>query len=122
MPLWRRARREPAPADAAPARQLRASDVWFSSVVTFVDDDPGYHRWITSNPAGFVLNTSRTPSTRYLVLHRATCQTVTGVPARGATWTGGDYAKVCCFDRGTIVDWADDEVGAPPTVCGTCQP
>jgi hypothetical protein len=37
----------------------------------FVDDDSGYLRWLTGHPTAFVLNTTRTPSAAYLMLHRA---------------------------------------------------
>ena len=49
----------------------------------FVDDDRGYVEWVTKHPRGYVLNTERTPKANDLKLHRATCHTVTGVPARG---------------------------------------
>ena len=53
----------------------------------FVDDDAGYQRWLTNQPDGFVINTYRTPSTVYLVLHRSTPATPgircgTGSPRR----------------------------------------
>lgn len=60
----------------------------------FVDDDAGYQRWLTNQPDGFVVNTYRTPSTVYLVLHRSTCKTISGPPARGSTFMG-EYSKVC---------------------------
>jgi len=42
----------------------------------FKDDEGGYLRWVALNPGGFVLNCERRPSDRYLVLHRAICQTI----------------------------------------------
>jgi hypothetical protein len=50
----------------------------------FVDDDSGYVRWLGVNHDGFVLNTARTPSSSYLVLHGASCHTINGEPARGS--------------------------------------
>jgi hypothetical protein len=48
----------------------------------FEDDDAGYLAWVGSHPHGFVVNTFRKPDPRYLMLHRATCHTITGKPAR----------------------------------------
>ncbi|HUV80802.1 MAG TPA: hypothetical protein VMW40_08305 [Candidatus Bathyarchaeia archaeon] len=42
----------------------------------FIDDDRGYLDWIDRNPRGFVVNTYRNPSSKYLILHRATCGTI----------------------------------------------
>ena len=61
---------------------------------SFVDDDPGYLDWLTRHPDSFVINTGRRPSAAYLMLHRASCGTISETPARGKTFTG-DYAKVC---------------------------
>ena len=60
----------------------------------FVDDDPGYLRWLTHHPAAFVLNTTRTPSAAYLMLHHANCWTITRLQPRATTFTG-DYSKLC---------------------------
>jgi hypothetical protein len=60
----------------------------------FIDDDAAYLGWLADHPDGFVINTGRTPSAAYLMLHRASCGTISGTPARGSTFTG-DYTKVC---------------------------
>jgi hypothetical protein len=60
----------------------------------FVDDDRGYLDWLDHHADGFVINTGRTPSAAYLMLHRASCGTITGTPARGTTFMG-EYAKLC---------------------------
>lgn len=60
----------------------------------FVDDDAGYLQWLANQPDGFVIDTYREPSNRYLMLHRATCKTISGRPARGSTFMG-EYSKVC---------------------------
>ena len=60
----------------------------------FVDDDPAYLGWLANHPSGYVINTGRTPSSAYLMLHRASCRTISGVPREGATFTR-DYSKVC---------------------------
>jgi hypothetical protein len=60
----------------------------------FVDDDAGYQQWLSNEPDGFVINTYRSPSSAYMVLHSATCRTISGQPARGTTFMG-EYSKVC---------------------------
>ncbi|WP_309112724.1 hypothetical protein [Saccharothrix sp.] len=86
---------------------------------TFMDDDAGYERWLAGHPDLFVVNAERTPRPSYLVLHRATCRTIGGTPARGARWTA-DYIKVC----GSRVDLEAfaREVGGAARACGLCAP
>jgi hypothetical protein len=59
----------------------------------FVDDDASYLGWLAEHPAGYVINTGRNPSAAYLMLHRTNCGTISGIPARGSTFTG-QYSKV----------------------------
>lgn len=60
----------------------------------FVDDDSAYLRWVADHPSGYVINADRNPSAAYLMLHRANCHTITGLPAKGSAFTR-DYSKVC---------------------------
>jgi hypothetical protein len=83
----------------------------------FVDDDPGYLDWVARNPYGYVINTGRTPTASYLMLHRAGCGSITGRPARGSTFTG-DYAKVC-GDRVELEGFAR-QLGGRAQPCGLC--
>ena len=41
-----------------------------------------------------MLNAEREPKPAYLILHRVTCHTISGEPARGTQWTH-DFVKVC---------------------------
>jgi hypothetical protein len=82
----------------------------------FVDDDPGYLDWLARHPDGFVINTGRTPTAAYLMLHRARCGTITGRPARGTTFTG-DYAKVC-GDREELEGFGRHLGGRPAAATG----
>jgi hypothetical protein len=90
-------------------------------LVTFTDNDAGYLAWLSTNPAGFVINTLRTPSVDNLILHRATCGTITGTPARGDQWTG-QWVKVCSQELAALDDWARREVGGDLRPCGRCRP
>lgn len=83
----------------------------------FVDDDRGYLDWLEHHPDGFVINTGRTPSAAYLMLHRASCGTITGKPARGTTFTG-EYAKVC-GEQNELKEFAR-HLGGHAQPCGLC--
>ncbi len=54
----------------AAGRSMRRDD---GGMERFVDDDPGYLDWLARHPDGFVVNTGRTPTAAYLMLHRAGC-------------------------------------------------
>ena len=84
---------------------------------SFVDDDPGYLDWLTRHPDSFVINTGRRPSAAYLMLHRASCGTISGTPARGKTFTG-DYAKVC-GGQDELEGFAR-QLGGQAQPCGLC--
>ena len=87
----------------------------------FIDDDHGYVEWNRTHFHGFVLNSYRQPTARYLMVHRAHCRTITGTPANGRTWTH-DPIKVCADSLAELDGWAVDRTGAQPTRCDTCTP
>lgn len=84
----------------------------------FVDNDLGYQRWLEMHPDLYVLNAERTLRPSYLMLHRATCRTISGTPARGAQWTA-DYIKVC-GPRADLEAFARHDVGGTARACGLC--
>jgi hypothetical protein len=123
QPLLGHGRSEPSrggPASLGSGGPSERTDMW--EIVTFIDDDTGYLAWIAAHPDGYVVNTHRTRTQSYLILHRSRCHTISGRPARGATWTEGNYSKVCCADRTALVDWLERSVGVAPQPCGTCAP
>jgi hypothetical protein len=79
----------------------------------FVDDEDGYLG------CGYVLNCGRIPRATYLVVHRATCGTISGEPARGRNCTAVDQ-KVCSDSLPELSDWARP-VGSL-SACGLCHP
>jgi hypothetical protein len=90
--------------------------------VAFLDDDAGYLAWIAVHPDGYVLNSHRQPTPRYLVLHRATCHTMAPrSEADTRAWTAA-YRKTCSATAGELVNWAQAYGGGPPTRCRTCRP
>jgi hypothetical protein len=86
----------------------------------FHDDDVGYLAWLADHPASFVLNTPRRPIPSYLVLHRATCRSISGRPSNGAVWTSKDYRKLC-GERSKLESYARTEVGGETRPCGLCM-
>ena len=88
----------------------------------FEDDDTGYLAWVESHQHGFVVNSTRTPDPRYLILHRASCGTITGKPARGDRWTTGDFIKVCSDTRSDLEQWARQISGDELHPCRLCRP
>ena len=88
----------------------------------FEDDDAGYLTWVESHQHDFVVNSYRRPDPRYLILHCATCGTITGRPARGGRWTTGDFIKACSETRTALVQWARQTAGGEMTSCRLCHP
>jgi len=113
-PVARAGAAEDAPSDPARGPQTDADGATW-----FVDDDAGFLAWLAAHPAGLVLNTERTPSARYLKLHRAACPTLAG--ATGKTWTVS-YRRVCAGERAPLDAWAASEAGAAPDACKRCKP
>jgi hypothetical protein len=118
-PLPPVARRASSPAAASSAGN--GTSVPALDVEIFRDDDAGYLGWLSAHPAGFVLNVARSPQPTYLILHRATCRTISGRPTRGGPWTG-PYIKVCSDDSLQIAAWTGQHVAAAPTRCRVCLP
>jgi len=86
-------------------------------IIEFMDDDKGYVAWLAEHPHGFVLNCERPPRPSYLMLHRATCGTISGTPGRN--WTV-IYQKVCADTFKEIDAWTRP-MGSP-SGCGSCEP
>src|SRR5581483_4125612 len=75
-------------------RSVREPDLETGRVFVFHDDDDGYLAWLASNARGWLVDANAALGRDDLVLHRASCWTVTGSPAKGTTqitgpsWTG----------------------------------
>ena len=90
-----------------------------SEITTFVDDDTGYREWIYTHLSGYVINTGRTATASYLILHTTLCDHI--APAAGSHWTR-DYIKVCSDSRASLDAWAHSSFGMFPTPCSNCEP
>ena len=89
-------------------------------MVTFVDDDQKYLAWVADHPGRYVVNCRRTPAPDYLMLHRASCKSVS--KSTRSNWTTGQYIKVCSEDIDDLRRWAADQVGGSLQPCQTCSP
>ena len=67
-----------------------------------------------------MLNLQRSLNPSYLILHRAECHTIRGVPPGGEHWTI-DPIKVCSMARAELMRWAETEVGGEPAECKLCN-
>ena len=88
-------------------------------LVAFVDDDDGYRAWLAANPAGYVLNSTRSPHRDYLMLHPASCRHISGAPE--LNWTR-QYVKICTPTAAVLDAWAASAVGGEAVRCAFCQP
>lgn len=109
----------PSPSTRPPGPAGSAESDAGPEVEVFRDDDAGYLAWLAEHPDGFVLNVARPPRANYLILHRASCRTISGRPARGGPWTG-PYIKVCSEDKLEIAAWTGRHTGVAPSRCGVC--
>ena len=70
-------------------------------MIVFRDDDEGFLTWISSHPAGFVMNTRRRPDPDYMILHAADCPTLgahCGMNDNPGGFTERAYIKACGDD------------------------
>ena len=88
----------------------------------FDHDDAGYVGWLEANPHGFVLNSYRSPQPSYLILHRATCSSISRTSEPPVRWTTSDFIKICSNEVTEIEAWCRRETGTGPQPCGMCRP
>ncbi len=89
---------------------------------TFDHDDAGYLAWIDANPHGLVVNAYRRPTPDYLILHRATCKSISRTPPEPIRWTTSAFIKVCSTNRPELERWARETTGGTLSPCGMCHP
>ncbi len=95
----------------------------------FDSDDKSYFAWLSAHPRGFVVNTTRGRSPKYMVLHRASCYSIAQPNPRAEP--GGfmerDYIKVCADDIRSLRVWArqngrtDGSFSSECRLCGPVQ-
>lgn len=65
-----------------------------SGVIEFNGDESEYLHWLNRNPTGFVVNTTRSMSPAYFLLHRANCKAISSQTS-GKKFTSRNYIKIC---------------------------
>jgi hypothetical protein len=93
----------------------------------FDSDDSVYLAWLTAHPDGFVINTRRRSDPEYIVLHRATCRTISRPTAitRPGGFTERSYIKICAGSVEELRRWARGSGrpdGSFSKACGLCRP
>lgn len=90
----------------------------------FTDDDAAYLKWISNHPEGFVVNIERGERPGYVVLHRATCSSISRDRDDGAYSERG-YKKVVSDNLESLRAYARSigrADGSFSKQCGLCQP
>jgi hypothetical protein len=101
--------------------RTRAKDI-----VIFNGDAGAYEKWLKKNPDGYVVNTTRIPSSMFMVLHLARCKapeqrSLGPIPGQ----LGDGYTKICSTNLEALRDWVRDHGradGTFSTLCQVCQP
>ena len=94
-------------------------------MIEFLDNDEGYLSWIAKNPDGFVLNVRRIADPGYVVLHRASCGSISTDKRESGAYTTRDYRKVCAVKIVKLQIAAKQEGrrdGSFSNWCGLCRP
>ena len=87
----------------------------------FMDNDKDYLDWVALFPNGYVVNILRSLNPNNVVLHKATCWTIKGKPARGESWTDA-YIKICSTSMAKLESWVKLDVGGTVRKCMLCNP
>ena len=78
-------------------------------LIRFDNDDAGYLAWLSWNNQGYVVNVRRRLTPDYVVLHRASCGSISALREDGA-YTERSYVKFC--------GRALPDIDEAPTACG----
>ena len=94
-------------------------------MIEFVGDDLSYLAWVVAHPGGYVLNVRRSPDPRYVILHRASCESISNETHAPGAYTGRGYRKVCMSSEAKLQVAAKREGRSDGTFskrCGHCRP
>lgn len=94
-------------------------------MIRFSDDDLGYLAWIAAHPDGFVLNVRCSPDPNCVVLHRASCTSISNDTQEPRAYTGRNHRKICATSEAELRLAATDQGRRDGTFskrCGLCRP
>ena len=94
---------------------------------TFDRSDAAYLKWVRANPTGYVVNAERSPRLSYMVLHRASCPSISSIkaPGRSGGFTERSYIKICSSNVTDLSTWVRQRggrSGAFSKRCAKCNP
>ena len=93
--------------------------------IEFRDDDNGYLDWIAAHPHGFVLNVRTSTDPSYVILHRASCASISSLKRAIGAYTARNYRKICADSVAELAAAAKDEGRNDEPFsrrCGMCRP
>ncbi len=94
-------------------------------MIEFKNDEDGYFAWLTAHPTGFVLNVRHEADPDYVVLHRASCGTISSDKLTPGAYTSRGFRKWCAEEVNDLQPAAKLEGRQDGTFskrCGLCQP
>jgi hypothetical protein len=95
------------------------------ATITFRNDDASYLDWVREHQQGYVLNVRDVPDPNYVVLHRATCGTISRLLDRPGGYTDRNYRKIVGDTKDALKSAAIQEGrqdGTFSTECSLCRP
>ena len=94
-------------------------------MIEFCNDDDGYLAWIGENPGGFVWHVRRQRDSTYVILHRASCNSISSDLRTSGAYTARAYRKVCALNLEELQLAARKEGrhdGSFSKKCSQCRP
>jgi hypothetical protein len=94
-------------------------------MIRFNGDDLSYLAWTAAHRDGFVLNVQRSPDPDYVVLHRASCGSISNDKQAPGAFTGRGYRKICATSVAELQVAAKSEGRSDGTFskrCRLCSP
>ncbi len=94
-------------------------------MMKFLDDEEGYLSWIATNADGLVLNVRRLADPDYVVLHRASCGSISSDKREPGAYTTRGYCKICATSVAELQLAAKREGrgdGSFSKRCSLCRP
>jgi len=92
--------------------------------LSFPQNDDEYQKWLHSNLVGFVINTYKTPTSKYMVLHAHNCRTINELAsfAGNDAFTNNGYTKICSVSIKGLEDWMKGKGFSFSKECQKCNP
>lgn len=95
------------------------------SLVKFANDENGYFAWLIAHPTGYVLNVRKDADPDYVVLHHASCGSISSRKMADGAYTCRNYRKWCADNLSDLQTAAKREGrhdGSFSKRCGMCKP